>query len=368
MVSSSASGSPRGVRVDAEELEGFAARAFVAAGLDDADAAASAHVLVRTSLRGVDSHGIWFLDRYIRQLQAGGAKRRPAISPVADLGALLVLDGDAGLGLAIATHATQEAIDRSGSFGLSLVSVRNANHFGAAGHYALMCAEAGRIGLVLANTAPIMAATGGRTRVLGNSPLAFGAPRAGGPPFVLDIAMSRVAGGKIRMALEKGEQVPPGWIIDPEGQPTTAPEDFFVKRGALLPMEGHKGYGLALMIETLTGVLSGAGVAGQVGNWLYSPETPTDTGFFLLVIDVGAGGPFAAFQDRLAGLCEQMVSAPRAPSVERILVPGELEHERETAAREHGLPLRDEIWSALEGVAAQLGLTEQLSVVAGSHR
>jgi LDH2 family malate/lactate/ureidoglycolate dehydrogenase len=355
------------MRVDAQLLERFATQAFVTAGLDDADAAASAHVLVRTSMRGVDSHGIWFLDRYIRQLQAGGANRRPAISHVADQGALLVVDGDAGLGLAVATRATQEAIDRSAAYGLSMVSVRNANHFGAAGHYALMCAEAGRIGLILANTAPIMAAAGGRSRVLGNSPLAFGAPRAAGPPFVLDIAMSRVAGGKIRMAHEKGEQVPLGWIIDPDGEPTTAPEDFFVKRGALLPMEGHKGYGLALMIEALTGVLSGAAVAGQVGNWIYSPETPTDTGFFLLVIDVGAGGPFGAFQDRLAGLCEQMASAPRAEG-SRILVPGELEHEREMAAREHGLTLRDEIWSALEEVAAQLGLTEQLSAVAAGSR
>ena len=349
------------MRVDAQRLERFATRAFVSAGVDDADAAASAHVLVRTSMRGVSSHGIWFLDRYVRQLQAGGANRRPAMSHVADQGALLVVDGDAGLGLAVATRATKEAIDRAGTFGLSMVSVRNANHFGAAGHYALMCAEAGRIGLILSNTAPVMAAAGSRGRVIGNSPLAFGAPRGTAPPFVLDIALSRVAGGKSRMAHENGEQVPLGWIIDPDGRPTTAPEDFFVKRGALLPMEGHKGYGLALMIETLTGVLSGAGVASQVGNWLYSPETPTNTGFFLLVIDVGAGGPFGAFQDRLAGLCEEMVSAPRAPSVERILVPGESEHEREMAAREHGLPLRDEIWSALEDVAAQLGLTEQLN-------
>lgn len=356
------------MRADAELLERFAARAFAMAGLDDADAAASAHVLVRTSMRGVESHGVWFLGRYIRQLQAGGANRRPAVSHVADQGALLVADGDAGLGLSVATRVTQEAIDRAGTFGLSMVSVRNANHFGAAGHYALMCAEAGRIGLILANTAPIMAAAGSRGRVIGNSPLAFGAPRAAAPPFVLDIAMSRVAGGKVRMAHEKGDQVPLGWIIDPDGQPTTAPEDFFVKRGALLPMEGHKGYGLALMIETLTGVLSGAGVASQVGNWLYTPDVPTNTGFFLLVIDARAGGPFGGFEDRLAELCDQMVTAPRASSVERILVPGELEHERELAAREHGIPLRDEVWSALEDVAEELGLTEQLSVVAGTRR
>jgi LDH2 family malate/lactate/ureidoglycolate dehydrogenase len=351
------------VMADAQLLERFAGDAFRVAGLDDDAAAASAHVLVRTSMRGVESHGIWFLGRYIRQLRAGGANPRPRITAPVDQGALLVVDGDAGLGLALATQVTREAIDRAGRHGLSLVSVRNGNHFGAAGHYALMCAEADRIGLILSNTAPIMAVTGGRTRALGNSPLAFGAPRAGAPPFVLDIAMSRVAGGKIRMALEKGEQVPPGWILDPEGRPTTAPEDFFVHRGALLPMEDHKGYGLALMIETLTGVLSGAAMAGQVGNWLYAPDTPTNTGFFLLVVDVRAGGAFDGFSGRLRELCEEIVSAPRAESVDRIYVPGEPEHEREAAARAHGIPLRAEVWSALGEVAAELGLDDELRAV-----
>jgi LDH2 family malate/lactate/ureidoglycolate dehydrogenase len=346
--------------VDARRLEAFTREAFRVAGLDDDAAAAGASVLVRTTMRGVESHGVWFLNRYIRQLEAGGASRRPQIRHVVDHGGLLVVDGDAGLGPPLATHVTREAIDRAGAHGFSIVTVSNGNHFGAAGHYALMCAEAGRIGLILSNTAPIMAVTGSRGRVIGNSPLAFGAPRAQAPPFVLDIAMSRVAGGKVRMALEQGEQVPPGWIVDADGRPTTAPEDFLVGRGALLPMEDHKGYGLALMVDALAGALSGAAMAGQVGNWLYTPEAPTNTGFFLLAIDVRADGAFEGFQDRLRDLCDEVVSAPRAPSVERIYVPGELEHEREVAARAHGLHLRAEVWSALEEVAKRLGLTDEL--------
>ncbi|HSK96591.1 MAG TPA: Ldh family oxidoreductase, partial [Euzebyales bacterium] len=161
------------VTVDAGRLEDFAAAAFRAVGLDDAAAAEGAHVLVRTSMRGVESHGVWFLGRYIRQLRAGGANLRPHVTHVVDHGALLVVDGDAALGLSLATRVTREATDRAGRFGLSMVSVRNGNHFGAAGHYALMCAEAGHIGLVLSNTAPIMTVTGGRSRVIGNSHLAF---------------------------------------------------------------------------------------------------------------------------------------------------------------------------------------------------
>jgi LDH2 family malate/lactate/ureidoglycolate dehydrogenase len=351
------------VVTDAERLERFAANAFRAVGLDDDTAVVGAHVLVRTTLRGVDSHGIRALPNYIRQLRAGGANLRPQVTHVADHGAVLVVDGDAGLGLALAERCTREAIDRAGRFGLALVSVRNANHFGAAGHYALMCAEAGRTGLIMSNTAPIMSVTGARGRVMGNSPLAFGAPRTSAPPMVLDVAMSRVAGGKIRMALSRGEQVPHGWITDAEGRPSTEPEDFLLGGGALLPMEGHKGYGLALMIETLTGVLSGAAMAGQVGNWLRTPDTPTDTGFFLLAIDVGAGGPFDGFSDRVRQLCDEITGAPRAPSVERIYVPGEMEHEHEVDARAHGLKLPAEVWSGLGEVAAELRLDDEFRAV-----
>ncbi|MPZ59887.1 MAG: Ldh family oxidoreductase [Propionibacteriales bacterium] len=358
------SGSATGpVLVDADGLRRFARGVLETAGLDGESAALSSDVLVRTTMRGVESHGIWFLDRYVRQLREGGANRAARVRPVADHGGLLVLDGDAGLGLAVASRATRTAIERAGAHGLAVVSVRNANHFGAAGHYALMCAEAGYLGLVTSNTPPIMAVTGSRSRVIGNNPLAFGVPRTAAPPVVLDIAMSRVAGGKVRMAIERGDQVPLGWILDPDGNPTTDPEDFFVRRGALLPMEDHKGYGLALMVEALSAGLSGAAMTSAVGNWLHTPDTPSDTGFFLMVIDVRTGGPFDAFQDRMRSLCEEIAGAPRAPSVDRIVMPGDLEHEREVVALAHGVPLRGEIWSTLGELAETLGLEDELASI-----
>lgn len=351
------------VTVDADGLEQFTRAALEAAGADPASAAAGAQVLTRTSLRGVDSHGVWFLERYVRQLREGGALPRPEPTAVADRGALLVLDGEGGLGLATAHRATTMGIARARQHGMATIAVRNGNHFGAAGHYALMCAEAGCIGLMMSNTPPIMAATGARTRSVGNSPLGFGAPRTQGPPLVLDIAMSRVAGGKIRMALARGEAVPEGWILDPDGNPTTDPADFLVHRGALLPMEQHKGYGLSLMVETLAGALSGAALLSHVGNWLYTPETPSGTGFFLMVIDVGADSAVAGFDERMRGLCDEVVSAPLAPGADRILIPGELEHEREQRARASGLELRNEIWTALAQVADDLGLGQALEQI-----
>ena len=351
------------VRVDAARLEGFVRAAFQATGMDGAAAAAGADVLVRTSLRGVESHGVAYLHQYVEQLRKGGADPAARVEAAVDRGALLVLDAGAGLGLSVAAAANEIAIDRARAHGVSMVAVRNANHFGAAGHYALRCAEAGCIGLVMANTPPIMAVTGSRSRSIGNSPVGFGAPRTGAPPFVLDIAMSRVAGGKIRMAIQNGEKVPLGWILDPQGNPTTEPEDFLVHRGALLPIEDHKGYGLSLMVETLSAALSGAAMLSAVGNWIYTPETPSGTGYFLMVIDVSADGAFPDFQDRMRALCQEIAAAPRAPGVDRILIPGELEDEREGAARARGLALRGEVWSRLEDVANSLGVHGELAAM-----
>lgn len=351
------------VTVDVEGLERFTLAALRATGMPEDGAAAGADVLVRTTVRGVESHGVSYLHQYIKQLQDGGANPTAQIGTVVNRGALMVLDGDAGLGPAIAARATRGAIQRARTHGMSMTTVRNANHFGAAGHYALTCAEAGCVGLVMSNTPPIMAVTGSRSRSIGNSPLAFGAPRTGGPPFVLDIAMSKVAGGKIRMAIQNGQRVPLGWILDPDGNPTMEPEDFLVKRGALLPMENHKGYGLSLMVETLAGALSGSAMLGAVSNWIYTPDSPSDAGYFLMVIDVSAEGSFPDFQDRLRALCDEIVASPRAPSVERILIPGELEHEDEQRARAEGLALRPQVWSRLEDLAARLNLDGALQAV-----
>jgi LDH2 family malate/lactate/ureidoglycolate dehydrogenase len=345
------------VATDADSLNSLCLAVLTSAGLTAEAAALAANVLVRSTLRGVESHGINALAQYTKQVKQGGANPAAVPELVTDRGALIVIDAQAGLGPAVASSATSLAIERARQFGTATVAVRNANHFGAAGHFALMCAEANCIGLVASNTPPIMAVTGSSVRSIGNSPLAFGAPRLGGSPFVLDVAMSRVAGGKIRLALARGEQVPLGWILDPEGNPTTEPADFFERYGALLPIENHKGYGLALMVETLAGALSGSAMLGGVQNWLYSPETPSNTGYFLQVIDVSADGAFPDFAGRMKQLCDQVTASPRAPGVDRILIPGDLEAEREAQAQEHGVELSVELWTILQGLADEAGYT-----------
>lgn len=343
------------VVVSAETLLDLSVAVLVDAGLEAHAARLAADVLVRSSLRGVDTHGVNTLRLYAEHVRQGGASREASLQVVTDRGALAVIDAQAGLGLTVASMATSLAIERARNFGVSTVTVRNANHLGAAGHFALMCAEAECIGLIVSNTPPIMAVTGSRSRSIGNSPLAFGAPRREGSPFVLDLAMSRVAGGKVRLALARGEQIPLGWILDPEGNPSTDPADFFERKGALLPMEDHKGYGLSLMVETLAGALSGAAMLSQMSNWLYAPSAPGDVGFYLHVIDVSPSGAFPEFLDRMTTMCDEITSAPLAPGVDRIVIPGELAAEREAHALAHGKVFSAQDWAPIRALGEAAG-------------
>jgi LDH2 family malate/lactate/ureidoglycolate dehydrogenase len=343
------------VTVDVTTLRGLTGAVLASTGLPADQVEAGTDVLVRTTLRGVASHGLHALAQYTKQLREGGADPAALPEVIADRGGVLSVDAHAGLGPASAATITALGIERARANGSAILTVRNANHFGAAGHFALMCAEAGCIGMVMANTPPIMAVSGSRSRSIGNSPLGFGAPRAGTTPYVLDIAMSRVAGGKIRLALREGEQVPLGWILDPEGNPTTDPADFFERRGALLPMEGHKGYGLSLMVETLAGALSGAAMLADVGNWLYTPDVPSGTGYFMMIIDVSPASIFADAPARIAEMCATITGAPRAPGVDRILIPGDLEAELEAAALAGGQPFGAAEWASLQALADEVG-------------
>lgn len=343
------------VIVEADSMLSLCVDVLMEAGLGRESATVAADVLVRSSLRGVDTHGVNALGLYAEHLREGGANPSASLVSTVDRGPLVITDGQAGLGPVVASHATRLAISRAKQYGIATVTVKNANHFGAAGYFALMCAEAGCMGLIVSNTPPIMAVTGSRSRSIGNSPLGFGAPRRGGPPFILDLALSRVAGGKVRLALARKRGVPLGWILDPEGNPTTDPADFFDRHGALLPLGEHKGYGLALMIETLAGVLSGASMLSQINNFLYSPELPGGIGYFLHVIDVSDSEAFPGFEDRMKALCDEITSALLAPGVDRIVIPGEVAAEREADARVRGkvMPVAD--WRRLFAIASLSG-------------
>jgi LDH2 family malate/lactate/ureidoglycolate dehydrogenase len=354
-------GSSGRVRVDPDRLRAFCAHALEAAGATEEDAAVAAHVLVRTDLRGVHSHGVQTLPAHVRTLIEGGTASPTQPTIVRDTGVTAVLDGQGGMGLVVATRAVAMAIEKARVAGLGVVLVRNSNHCGAVGHYALTAAEAGCIGLATSNASPIMAAAGSRRKVLSNAPIAYAVP-TGRFPMALDIAMSTSAGMKVRLSAERGDAIPEGWVIDADGRPTTDPADY-LNGGALAPLGGHKGYGLALLTETLAGALSGAAMTSSVVPWLSDPSTPTNAGQCFVVLDVTCFMPREQFNERMQELIDQMHAAEPAPGVQRVLVPGELEHDSEQRAAREGLTLDRVIWRHLEEVTASLDLGDELAGV-----
>ena len=342
------------VLVDPGGLRTFCEAALLAAGATAGDARVAAAVLVRTDLRGVHSHGVQALPIHVRNLTDGGTTSPTQPTVVRQTPVTAVLDGNAGMGLVIATHAMQLAIDKAAASGIGVVLVRNSNHFGAAGHYAYMAAEAGFLGLSTSNASPIMTAAGSKQKVISNAPLAYAVP-TGRFPLALDIAMSASAGFKVRLAAERGDAIPLGWVVDADGVPTTDPAAY-AAGGALSPVGGHKGYGMALLTETLAGALSGAAMTRGVVPWLVDTGTPTNAGHAFVAMDIECFAERADFYARMQALIDELHAAEPAPGVERVLVPGELEDERERAAVAHGLPLEPLIWHHLEAVAASLGL------------
>lgn len=272
-----------------------------------------------------------------------------------------VVDGHAGIGHVVASQAVDLAIQKASTSGIGVVLARNSNHFGAAGHYALTAAEAGYIGIATSNASPIMTAAGSREKMVSNAPFAYAVP-AGDFPMALDISMSATAGMKVRMAAERNESMPDGLIVDSDGRPTTDPSAY-LSGGALLPVGGHKGYGLALLTETLAGVLSGSAVTSSVVPWLVETGTPSGAGHSFLVLDVGSFMDPLEFRGRMRQLVDEMRSAAPAPGVERVLVPGELEYENEQRARAEGISLDEVTWRALEDTAKGLELHDELLAV-----
>ncbi|MQA80113.1 MAG: Ldh family oxidoreductase [Streptosporangiales bacterium] len=276
-----------------------------------------------------------------------------------------VIDGGGGIGFVVATRAMGVAIEKARASGLAVVVVRNSNHLGAVGLYALAAAEAGFLGLATSNASPIMAAAGSRHKAVSNAPFAYAVP-TGLFPLVLDVAMSATAGMKVRLAAERGEEIPLGWVLDADGRATTDP-GAYAAGGSLAPLGGHKGYGLALLTEVLAGALSGAAMTRAVVPWLVEPGTPTNAGHAFVVMDVECFMGRAEFEARMRLLVDEMHELETAPGVDRVVVPGEPEHHAERRAAAEGLVLERVVWGHLERVAETLDLGDLLASLPLSH-
>ena len=343
----------KGRRAAAADLREFAQTILVRAGLRGIDSRRVVDNLLDADLRGVHSHGLVRIGPIVSRVQAGGINPRAEVRVVSDRGASILLDGDGGPGQIAGHKAMTLAIARARELGVGVAGVCGSNHYGTAGYYARMATEEEMIGLSVSNTGASMAPWGGTTPTYGTNPLAIAVPSSGEYPLMLDIALSRAAWGKVLLYLSRGDPLPRNWVLDRQGQPTTDPEEAL--KGMPSPLGDHKGYGLAVMVDILSGVLTGA-LFGRGVSPTPAPSERQDTGHFFLAISVEHFMEPELFLSRIQDYIQQLKSSELISGVDEILVPGEPDWRAIQRSLEEGIVLDEETWKILHRLSDESGV------------
>ncbi len=359
--------SPR--RVPAESLKTFCQRSLERVGVGPTDAAITAEVLVAADLRGVASHGVARFRRYVDGIRAGVIVVQHEERVVTETLATATLDAGAGLGPPVSHRSMHRALQKAAETGVGFVTVRNSNHFGIAGYYAMMALEHDCIGVAMTNASPRVAPTFARCAMLGTNPIAVAVPAGKARPFVLDMATSIVAEGKVEVADQTGAPIPLGWAIGTDGLLTTdshrLSRDLKSRTGAaLLPlggegesMGGHKGYGLALWVEIFTAILSGAAFAtGTYPTNSDGRPLPANLGHWFGAWRIDCFRPVTEFKADMDDLQASLRNAPKAQGQEHIYIPGEKEYDAADLNAREGIPLNDSVWNDLCALGRELGV------------
>lgn len=346
------------MRLPAATLSDFARRAFLAVGLPEADAAAIAALMTEADLIGADAHGIFRLPQYIRRIEGGAVNRTPSITVNRTAAATALVDGDNGMGHLVMTRAAATACDLAAESGVGWVGVRRSNHAGPASLYAAMPLQRGMIGIYSAvASANHMAPWGGVDQLLGTNPLAVAIPAGDAPPVVLDIATTVVSYGTVKNYTLQGKPMPPGWMIDRKtGEALT--DSARSKDGVLLPIGGYKGAGLALVLGLLAGTLNGAGVGRAVIDFNADDSSETNTGHFILALDVARFIEPAVFAAAVTAHLDELHASTRLPGVDTIRLPGEERARRWAERSRDGIPMTPALLGVLNALAARLDLGE----------
>jgi LDH2 family malate/lactate/ureidoglycolate dehydrogenase len=344
----------------ADALRDFMTRVLEKAGVTPEDAAIAADVLLAADMRGVESHGIIRLfSYYANRISKGLVNPHPQMRVLNESVASLALDGDNGLGHPTAYRAMERCIEKARASGVAVATVRNSNHYGIAGYYAMMALPHDMIGLSFTNAGPLVAPTYGRTAVLGTNPIAVAAPAAAQSPYVLDMATSIVPIGRITVYQKAGLEIPYGWGVNQAGEVTTDPDEV-LHGGALMPlggtdvMRGYKGYGLALMVEILTAVLSGAAFGLSADH--ASDTDVSSIGHCFAAIRVDAFRPLDEFKRDMDAMITELKGAPKAAGHDRIYIHGEKEFEKAELARREGVPILVEVARGLAADGEAMGV------------
>lgn len=349
--------------VNAESLKEFCIRVLRKLTVPEDEAKITSDVLVSADLRGIESHGVSRLPRYAKRLMNGWISPEAKLTVRRETPVSLLIDGHNSLGQVVAYKAMRLCIEKAKSSHFGFAAVTNSNHIGIAGYYAMMALKENMIGLCMTNAWPLVVPTFGIEPILGTNPMAFAIPAKDEPPFVLDMATSVVPIGKMEVYERHGETVPIGWAIDENGNPAVDTRTvmrcvYKTKRGGLLPLggleetAGYKGYGLCLLVDILSGILSNAAYGPHIG----APEDPkpSNIGQFLGAADINAFTPVDEFKERMDVMIKSIKGSAKAEGQNRIYIHGEKEWELEKQYRKTGIPLYFRVWESLRDLAQQL--------------
>jgi LDH2 family malate/lactate/ureidoglycolate dehydrogenase len=332
-----------------EQLFNFTSHIFLKIGCNEADAAIATRSLLSADLRGVDSHGVARLSGYIRLWEAERVNASPDMKIIHETPSTAVVDGDKGLGLVVAPFAMQVAIEKARAVGTGWVSVKNSNHFGIAGHHAMMALEHDMIGIAMTNASALVAPTFSKERMLGTNPIAVAIPAGNQPAFVADFATTTAANGKLEILQRKKEAMPLGWALTKKGEPSVDANEIR-NGGSLLPLGGdkehgsHKGYALGAIVDIFSAILSGASYGPWVPPfpaYIPMPENMPGEGIghFFGVMRIDAFRKADAFKEHMDNWITRFRSAQTIPGHEKVIIPGDPEREMETQRMQDGIPL-----------------------------
>lgn len=355
-----------------DQLSSFAKEIFLKIGCSEEDASLASGVLLSADLRGVDSHGIARLNGYVRLWEVNRVNATPSVRVLHETPSTATFDGDSGLGLVVAPKAMRLAIEKARTAGTGWVCVQNSNHYGIAGHHAMMALEEDMIGISMTNASALVAPTFSVERMLGTNPIAVAVPAGSEAPFVADMATTTAANGKLEILQRKNGKAPLGWIQDKEGQASTDPHEV-KKGGALLPLGGdrehgsHKGYALGAIVDIFSGVLGGA----SYGPWV--PPFPAyipmpsfmpgkGIGHFFGAMRIDAFRPAAEFKHHMDEWIRRFRQAKPAEGHEKVLIPGDPERQMEAERRQKGIPVVGPVVEDLQFLSEKFGVTLNIAL------
>lgn len=349
------------ILVKHNHLQEFVTEIFGASGMPQGDAEFFAQSLVETNLWGIDSHGVLRVPIYVKRLLAGSCNPRPEIKTVKSAITLEVLHGDDGAGQIVGRTAMERAIELAKTYNVGIVGALRSNHFGAAATFTRMATDEGMVGVAMTNVVQNVVAPGGSKPVIGNNPFAIAVPTFGEFPFVLDISLSAVSGGKLLLASKKGEKIPLDWGTDTQGRPTDDPDKAF--KGFLLPAGGYKGLGIAYAVEILTGVLAGGVFLDAMKGMYKYPDDPSLTSHLMMAMNISAIMEPEEMKARMASFTDKIHTSPMWDESKEMMLPGEPEYRTELARKANGIPLPENLYTELLDLAGDLGIEATLQRV-----